>query len=387
MNSRHAFGRTLFVALSVTLAAFASVRCAQPSDEPTGQASGDAADEPTTTATMHSDAASDAPTCSGDLRADPKNCGRCGHDCLGGGCNAGTCQPIILASEQLRPTEIALDATHVYFAAAAGSSILRVPVKGGPVDLVADDATLGSNIALDDAYVYFMTGGYPNGGVARAPKAGKPDGGSTTIATAGFPVAFFALDDANVYWTGGRFTGGAVLGGVYEAPKGSMNGVGNKLVPALAAETTSVAVDDTNVYFANVMGRIFSVTKGGTVGLLATAQTGATGLLADGKRVYWANGGQGSIVATDKPAADAGAATLKVLAAGQNQPARIALDDVAIYFTSTGSGTIGSCPRSGCTDVVRLVASDQAAPLGIAVDAVAVYWANSGNGTIMKVAK
>ena len=386
MSRRRGLTRILFVALSLT--AFASARCAAPSESPAGQGpSDDAAVETTTTLDAASDAASDAPTCSSDLRTDPKHCGRCGHDCLGGGCSAGTCQPVILASEQLHPTEIALDATHVYFAATAASSVLRVPVKGGAVELLTDGATLGSNIAIDDAYVYFMNGGYPNGGVARVPKSGAVDAGPTTIATAVFPTAFLAIDNTNVYWTGGRFTGGTILGGVYDSSKATVNGLGNKLVPAISAETTTIAVDDTNVYFANVMGRILWVTKSGTVGLLATAQTGATGMLADGKQVYWANGGQGSIVSIDKPVADAGAGPLKVLAAGQNQPARIALDDVAIYFSNTGSGTIGSCPRSGCTDVVRLVASDQAAPLGIAVDAVAVYWANSGNGTIMKVAK
>ncbi|HEX7508686.1 MAG TPA: hypothetical protein VF550_18080, partial [Polyangia bacterium] len=29
-----------------------------------------------------------------DLLSDPKNCGTCGHDCLGGACSAGACQPV-----------------------------------------------------------------------------------------------------------------------------------------------------------------------------------------------------------------------------------------------------------------------------------------------------
>src|SRR5580698_9953333 len=34
-------------------------------------------------------------TC-GDTRSDSHNCGRCGHDCLGGLCSASACQPMAL---------------------------------------------------------------------------------------------------------------------------------------------------------------------------------------------------------------------------------------------------------------------------------------------------
>src|SRR6476659_4574484 len=44
------------------------------------------------------DNATDAP-CSADLGHDPANCGRCGHDCLGGGCDAGGCEPVVLVAE------------------------------------------------------------------------------------------------------------------------------------------------------------------------------------------------------------------------------------------------------------------------------------------------
>jgi hypothetical protein len=32
--------------------------------------------------------------------SDPVNCGRCGHDCLGGTCAAGQCQPVVLMERQ-----------------------------------------------------------------------------------------------------------------------------------------------------------------------------------------------------------------------------------------------------------------------------------------------
>jgi hypothetical protein len=36
-------------------------------------------------------------SCSNDLRIDPKHCGSCGHDCIGGECKAGACQPALVA--------------------------------------------------------------------------------------------------------------------------------------------------------------------------------------------------------------------------------------------------------------------------------------------------
>src|SRR4051812_48420937 len=38
-------------------------------------------------------AAMDAADCNADLKTDAKNCGSCGHDCLGGACTAGKCAP------------------------------------------------------------------------------------------------------------------------------------------------------------------------------------------------------------------------------------------------------------------------------------------------------
>jgi hypothetical protein len=44
--------------------------------------------------------------CEVDLSNDGKNCGKCGHDCLGGACSSGTCQPVVLASNQGNPWAI-----------------------------------------------------------------------------------------------------------------------------------------------------------------------------------------------------------------------------------------------------------------------------------------
>ena len=59
-----------------------------------------------------------------DLLTDPANCGTCAHDCLGGACLNGNCQPIEVASAQSYPFGLALDSNDLYW------------INGGP--LVAD---------------------------------------------------------------------------------------------------------------------------------------------------------------------------------------------------------------------------------------------------------
>jgi hypothetical protein len=50
-----------------------------------------------------------------DLASDPKNCGKCGHDCAGGACNTGVCQPSTVSSGQSNVNRIIATSTHVYW--------------------------------------------------------------------------------------------------------------------------------------------------------------------------------------------------------------------------------------------------------------------------------
>jgi hypothetical protein len=63
------------------------------------------------------DANSDAAACT-DVQSDPHNCGACGHDCLGGACQAGVCQPFTLATVPGDSSyQIVVNANDVYWSA------------------------------------------------------------------------------------------------------------------------------------------------------------------------------------------------------------------------------------------------------------------------------
>src|SRR5438445_6182548 len=57
--------------------------------------------------------------CTADTQNDPKNCGKCGHDCVGGSCTAGACQVATLVTGQVAVTSLAPAATKLFWARAS----------------------------------------------------------------------------------------------------------------------------------------------------------------------------------------------------------------------------------------------------------------------------
>jgi hypothetical protein len=151
----------------VVFAAFAAfVQCSSTDDLAGTGAAGDASANDAPSAT---DAPAEAMAC-GDVANDPRNCGRCGHDCVGGACSAGVCQPVVVAFDQRELTWVGVDASHVFWL--AGPEIHRAMKNGAASAPIATGATrfMGINGAgqtgpqtapvFDDTSVYYVeTGG------------------------------------------------------------------------------------------------------------------------------------------------------------------------------------------------------------------------------------
>jgi hypothetical protein len=58
-----------------------------------------------------------------DLQTDASNCGTCGHDCLGGSCSAGACQPVAITGALSTPPQVfGVDSQYVYFLVASSTT-------------------------------------------------------------------------------------------------------------------------------------------------------------------------------------------------------------------------------------------------------------------------
>ena len=114
--------------------------------------------------------------CEIDRMVDPLHCGECGHDCLGGECGAGECQPVsLLVQGGLR--DIAADDDYVYFA--SDSTVERATQETSPTVSVLSDIGVkagGGKREIElSADGVVMSGGPIGGGYVRlVPYDGGP---------------------------------------------------------------------------------------------------------------------------------------------------------------------------------------------------------------------
>ena len=304
------------------------------------------------------------------------------NDPDGSGCLNGVC-PTMLASV-VGPQRLALNATGVYWASAAG--IGRVVYDGSNTKTFPIAQAVGSGlkrgIAVDATSVYVTM---PGGGKGAAKCAAD-----LTSCAAGFIgsagiASSIAVDATHVYV--GIFDDGtgSGLGGMWQT---SLTGTA-LLSYANGQVVRDIQVVGTTTYFRTSTA-VNAVTAGG--GPAVPAANLASGEAPLGFVVAGAT----LVVATTNnhlqacPIAPAPCAATVV----QSRPAApsvLTADATHAYWLEGNGGTVNRCDLPGCTNAVTL-ADGQASPSDIVVDGTSVYWANFGNavgggGAVMKLPK
>ena len=305
----------------------------------------------------------------GDTQTDAKNCGACGHDCLGGTCSGAACQPVVLASG-FGANAIAVDATSVY--AAGPSSLVKIPIAGGaPATLATTTSMIVGSIAVDATNVYFSTG-------TEVMKVAIAGGTPASVGPAFSKAVGLALDGTNIYvadQTAGTVTAVPLGGG---SPKTLVTG---------ETSPSAVAVDATDLFFidATANGALKRVPlAGGAATTLAQLNTTPGSLALGPSTVYfttiYANGGEVRSVAK-------GGGAPASLASNQAFPLSVAVDATNAYWVDNPgtNGVVSRVALDGGT--ATQLATGQNSPGSLALDATAIYWANSLGAQVMKLAE
>lgn len=184
--------------------------------------------------------------CDADLASDAANCGACGHDCLGGACLEGACQPVTLV-ETYASGPIAADGGFVYWFDGETDVLMRVPTTGGAPSSVADLAPVGvytlDEMVARGGHVVLST---PlNSTDTRLLSVDVASGAVTTLFEATDGDAWdghFAADDTHVYFVDAELFSIPLGGGSLVAldPDAYLGGYFRR----------DVAIDDTHLYVA-----------------------------------------------------------------------------------------------------------------------------------------
>jgi hypothetical protein len=315
--------------------------------------------------------------CETDTTSDAKNCGSCGHDCLGGTCTAGECGVVTVLSGTGGATRLAIDATHIYYIGYTNGEVRRIPKTGGTSELLATTSS-AVRIAVDATYAYWTD--FQGKQLLRVPKAG---GTMQVLATGLGTAQAVRLTTDRAYVT--DYTSQGRVGWV---PK--VGGTATWLVTNTPTPL-DMALTPTYAYFTDTSNPS-TVRRvpldGGTVENFYPTDI-SLAIETDGKDLYFASAKNGKAAASIHRLTEAGSDT--ELVAGLELPAGLTVDQTYVYFTDlgigNGKGSVGRIAIDGSDNGVSKQLSFGGWPRGIVNDSVAVYWADETGDTINMIVK
>jgi hypothetical protein len=322
-----------------------------------------------------------------DEQTDGKNCGACEHDCLGGACSSGACQPVTLFAPpdggQEAVAGLAVDANNVYFTLPLSGFVMKCSVDGclRPSVVAAGQGSPGTiRVASSDLYWTVA----PNSGPSAIMKCAKGTCAkpATLASFSGMPLDM-DVNSSAVFWTAQQSPAA-----IMKCPLG-----GCASPDTLVTDVNypgRIAVNSANAYWveANDPGSIARCPVSGCPQPIPFfAFTMSTlypyGIAVDADGVYFTVPGDSNVMRC--PLTTCLLPT--PVANGQTDPADIALDATNVYWINNSSpATVMKCPLGGCGSSAITVASQQNAPSFLAVGTNALFWANV-DGSIVKVAK
>jgi hypothetical protein len=280
-----------------------------------------------------------------------------------------------LAVGSFRPTDVAVDATDVYFATSEGG-VARVAKTGGAITTIAAEQRGPTSLDVTTEEVCWVTTGthaldFRDGAVNCAAKSGGP---VRVVTDSYFPVGL-VVDDATAFWV--ELDGERVR-------RIGLDGTGGEILDASSNTKTSIALTPTQIVWtaSGLDDDVVAMDRTtGETTTLSSAEYGADDVALADADVFWL----ARLPLSDDGALRAsrgGAAPIDVVA-GEYAPSSLVRAGDSLYWAS--QGRIRRVGLAG-GDVTTLAADrDQIA--GLAADDEYVYWAEFERGAIVRHAR
>ena len=316
-----------------------------------------------------------------DLKSDPKNCGVCGHDCLGGECDLGRCQPVAITPMQIHTSDIATDGTYVFWSGAnPGDKTYYVARRridrADEVKVIAPNEPRVEGLTASATAVYWLGAGQVRECISPDCAMGPTNVEPTTASC--FKIHYSSNGSTPaLYWT--CQTQYAQNNGSFWSAATSASAPVH--IQPQSANPTGLTSDADSVYWVNASGfnsesnldpdgavwRL-KLSNGATTKLVS-GLTGQMGNVAVGGGKIYFDGVDNTISSVPLPN---GALKPTKVADGSVVGGMVA-DTQALYWSDYASGAIARCPHSGCV-TPEVVALGQTHPLRLTQDATSIYW-------------
>ncbi|HSQ63684.1 MAG TPA: hypothetical protein VLM85_10745 [Polyangiaceae bacterium] len=345
-------------------------------------------------------------TCGGacvNTDSDKANCGRCGHDCVGGACTTGVCQPLKVANGAGPITNappMATDGTYVCWSINTSSGTVycaptnvttAVPIA------VASGQDKPAAIAVAAGKVFWGTGG---GGIITLHSGNPANTSDTPLTPTIAPLGgdFYDLENLAANSAGTQ---------LYVSYENSLsNGVDYALMiddldiggqsrsnvvtvsgtNSLSMRTRGLVTDDKALFYSYNYG----ATNGGTVvrtplgsgsgTVISSAEDSPVGTFVDNGFAYWANSSaiRRSTITQAPAPADVVPNVGSVIG--------LAATSTHVVWTEYGGQEVKIAPAAGGAASTYVAGQLGDEPSSLVRDTVAIYWIDKSDGSLHKVA-
>jgi hypothetical protein len=142
-----------------------------------------------------------------DPQTDVHNCGSCGHDCLGGACASGMCQPQAMVSNESWPVGVFSDGTTLYWSdqpPGLPGTIYAMPLAGGARQTVYQPppGNGATSLTVSGGWVYFLewASSAPGGRLLKVPATGPTATTATQLVSGEGQCGTLQVVQGNLYW-------------------------------------------------------------------------------------------------------------------------------------------------------------------------------------------